>query len=84
MRVNTLPNPSEERQSRTLALVREETFLDIRSLTQRLDVSVATVRRDLDELEQAGLLRRTHGGAVSISQAGQDPRPRNPRGLPPD
>ena len=28
------------------------------------DVSVATVRRDLIELETAGALRRVHGGAV--------------------
>lgn len=35
-------------------------------LAKRLNVSEATVRRDLSELEQRGLLRRSHGGAVTI------------------
>jgi len=36
-------------------------------LAQRLNVSAATIRRDLSELEQEGLLRRTHGGAVPVA-----------------
>lgn len=35
-------------------------------LAKRLKVSEATIRRDLSELEQRGLLRRSHGGAVTI------------------
>src|ERR671916_978924 len=35
-------------------------------LARRLKVSAATIRRDLSELEQRGLLRRSHGGAVPI------------------
>lgn len=66
-------NTAEERQNKIVELVTEELFLDISSLTRRLGVSVATIRRDLDELEQAGFLRRTHGGAVSINQVAQDP-----------
>src|SRR5207344_2893814 len=34
-------------------------------LAGRLDVSAATIRRDLELLEEQRLLRRTHGGAVS-------------------
>ncbi len=40
--------------------------VSVETLSEQLDVSVVTIRRDLDELEQKGLLRRTHGGAVSI------------------
>lgn len=69
----SLLNAAEDRQARIVELLREETFLDIRTITERFDVSVATVRRDLGELEEAGLLRRTHGGAVSINQVAQDP-----------
>jgi DeoR family transcriptional regulator of aga operon len=36
-------------------------------LAKRLNVSAATIRRDLSELEQQGLLRRTHGGAVPVA-----------------
>jgi len=38
----------------------------VEELAEQLKVSVVTIRRDLDQLEQQGLLRRTHGGAVSI------------------
>lgn len=63
---------AEDRQGKIVELLREEPFVDIRSLTERFQVSVATVRRDLGELEQAGLLRRTHGGAVGLNQVAQD------------
>jgi DeoR/GlpR family transcriptional regulator of sugar metabolism len=39
-------------------------FID--SLCSLLNVSIATVRRDLQDLEEQGMMRRTHGGAVSI------------------
>jgi DeoR/GlpR family transcriptional regulator of sugar metabolism len=68
----SLFNTAEDRQAKIVSLLRDEQFVDIRGLTERLQVSVATVRRDLGELEEAGLLRRTHGGAVGTSQVGQD------------
>ncbi len=43
------------------------------TLSAQLDVSVVTIRRDLDTLEQKGLLRRTHGGAVSIEPLFYEP-----------
>lgn len=64
---------AEDRQGKIVDLVREANFVDLRTLTERLQVSVATIRRDLDELEEAGLLRRTHGGAISVNQVAQDP-----------
>ena len=45
-------------------------------LAERFQVSIDTVRRDLDQLDREGMLVRTHGGAVSISDV-----PRNDRGL---
>src|SRR5690606_5143684 len=68
-----LLNTAEDRQAKIVEQLREELFLDIRSITERFGVSVATVRRDLGELEEAGLLRRTHGGAVSTNQVAVDP-----------
>ena len=64
---------TEVRHERILEMLREANFVAIRNLTDVLEVSVATVRRDLDELQSAGRLRRTHGGAVSITQASNDP-----------
>ncbi|MGK9055325.1 DeoR/GlpR family DNA-binding transcription regulator [Neorhizobium petrolearium] len=68
-----LLNTAEDRQAKILELLNDELFLDIRTLTKRFQISVATARRDLGELEEAGLLRRTHGGAVSVNQVAQDP-----------
>ena len=68
-----LLNTSEDRQSRILSLLAQKQFLDLRALTEHCQVSVATIRRDLSDLEQAGLLRRTYGGAISINQVAQDP-----------
>ena len=38
-------------------------------LARRYDVTMETVRRDLAALEEAGKLRRVHGGAVTIEQS---------------
>lgn len=54
-------------------LVNENGHVTVQQLNQLLDVSEATIRRDLDELSQEGLLHRTHGGAVKVEQAGREP-----------
>lgn len=38
----------------------------VEELTELLGVSPATIRRDLEALEDAGQLRRVHGGAISV------------------
>jgi DeoR family fructose operon transcriptional repressor len=53
----------EERQSRILQYLQKVEFASLEELSNQLDVSVSTVRRDLTILEAAGILRRTHGGA---------------------
>lgn len=63
---------AEDRQAKIIEMLRAQNFVDIRTLTERFDISVATVRRDLGELEAAGILRRTHGGAVNINQVALD------------
>jgi len=52
------------RQSRLAALVREHGQMTVTELVTRLGVSRDTIRRDLQLLEQRGLLVRTHGGAI--------------------
>lgn len=61
-----------QRQARLIELLRTELFADIQILRERLGVSIATVRRDLSELESKGLLKRTHGGATVINQVTRD------------
>jgi len=41
-------------------------FVALSELVEQLAVSESTVRRDLEVLEEQGVLRRTHGGAVYV------------------
>ena len=52
------------RQTRLAALVRERGQITVADLVSRFGVSRDTIRRDLDALEQRGMLVRTHGGAI--------------------
>ncbi|RIJ78722.1 DeoR/GlpR transcriptional regulator [Nakamurella silvestris] len=45
----------------------------VADLARELGASEATIRRDLVEMDRAGLLRRTHGGAVRLSLRGREP-----------
>lgn len=55
---------AEERQQAIARLVSERGRVAVTSLAERYDVTTETVRRDLSSLEQLGLVRRVHGGAV--------------------
>ncbi|MGM0432755.1 MAG: DeoR/GlpR family DNA-binding transcription regulator [Spirochaetota bacterium] len=53
-----------DRQQRIKELIAEQGVVRVNELSDLFDVSVLTVRRDLDVLEQQGYLERSHGGAV--------------------
>lgn len=54
------------RSEKILRHLQHEGSVEVEELCSLLDVSIATVRRDLQELENRGLLRRTHGGAIMV------------------
>ena len=54
-----------ERWSRLLELLAAEGRLDVEDAATTLEVSPATIRRDLDELAEQQMLVRTRGGAVA-------------------
>ncbi|MEZ0069378.1 DeoR family transcriptional regulator of aga operon [Streptacidiphilus sp. MAP12-20] len=56
-----------DRFARILDHVARAGSADVHQLADLLGVSGATVRRDLQALDEQGLLRRTHGGAVTGS-----------------
>jgi DeoR/GlpR family transcriptional regulator of sugar metabolism len=60
----------EERREVVLRLLRTEGKLRASELSARLGVSLDTVRRDLQELAEAGRLRRVHGGALPLPPPG--------------
>ena len=57
-----------ERQQSIAAALEAAGRVSVSQLAADFDVTAETVRRDLDALEYAGLLRRVHGGAVSASR----------------
>ena len=55
---------ANERQFEILSLLRADGAVSAADLAARFEVSIETVRRDLLQLEQAGHIKRVHGGAV--------------------
>ncbi|MGA8868536.1 MAG: DeoR family transcriptional regulator, partial [Candidatus Sulfotelmatobacter sp.] len=54
--------PQDKQQVRFTAILtdlQQTGRVSVETLSEQLDVSVVTIRRDLDALEQKGLLRRT-------------------------
>lgn len=62
-----------KRQEQILEILRREGAVRFDALTQILRVSPATIRRDLEELETRGELRRVHGGAVPVEKLLDEP-----------
>lgn len=58
----------KERAKEILQVVQKEREVTVNQLSERFGVSEVTIRKDLDELERQGLLLRTHGGAVAITE----------------
>ncbi|MEV4312018.1 substrate-binding domain-containing protein [Actinocrispum sp. NPDC049592] len=58
--------PSDARRQRILAVVRSRGAARVADLAEELQVSIVTVRRDVEELARAGKLRRGHGVARSL------------------
>jgi len=69
-----LRGDKQETRLRTILTMLQQTgTVSVDELREKFDVSVVTVRRDLNVLEERGLLRRTHGGAESIEPLFYEP-----------
>lgn len=53
-----------ERLNRIKKIISDKKQIDVLTLSQELNVTEATIRRDLEKLENENFLKRTHGGAV--------------------
>jgi DeoR/GlpR family transcriptional regulator of sugar metabolism len=63
-----------DRRAEIIRLLRERGQVSVADLSSRLSVSEMTARRDLEFLEQEGLARRFHGGAVTtVSRSFETP-----------
>jgi DeoR/GlpR family transcriptional regulator of sugar metabolism len=55
-----------ERILKVQELFTHQEFVDFEQLCKVFGASKSSMRRDLLELEQKGLVRRVHGGAISL------------------
>ena len=58
-----------ERQHRVLEILRERRAAELEDLARELNVSVSTIRRDVDAMVRNGMVDRTHGGAMIRGEA---------------
>src|SRR5688572_16545167 len=55
-----------ERKSRLRELLAERGISDLDSLAAEVGVSPSTVRRDVQAMEEEGIVKRTHGGVIWV------------------
>lgn len=58
---------TEERQKHIDEHLAKVEFASLEELSELVDASISTVRRDLDIMESQGIVRRTHGGARLVN-----------------
>lgn len=63
----------EERHQEILNIIKINGRISINEIQEKFGISVESARRDLRILEEKGLLKRTHGGAITISQVNSLP-----------
>ena len=64
---------AEERQKAIAETIRQKGKITISEITETYGISDESARRDLRVLEAAGLCRRTHGGAIVLTQVSVRP-----------
>lgn len=66
---SSMPQTPAERRQAILDQVRDSGYVRAVDLTAALHVDSSTIRRDMERLERAGLIRRMHGGALPADPA---------------
>ncbi len=62
-----------QRRAKILDMVRQRGAASIQELSQDINVSAATIRRDLNYLSDQNYIERTHGGAVMVQLSAFEP-----------
>lgn len=69
------PTFAEERKQQILNLLHKNQKLVVPELCNYFGVSPSTIRNDLRDLQESGLLTRTHGGAICNNKVNLEPLP---------
>jgi DeoR family transcriptional regulator, fructose operon transcriptional repressor len=64
-------SPTKDRRGQILQEVLRSQFVTVASLARQFELSEVSIRRNLEHLEQAGLIKRVHGGAQALARPGQ-------------
>ncbi len=62
-----------QRQSRITEEIKRHGAVRVAELAELFDVSDMTIRRDLEVLQESGLLTKVHGGAVTSGRSAEEP-----------
>lgn len=68
-----IPLFAAERREKIIQLLDERSKVLVPDLCEHFNVSPATIRGDLRDLESEGRIRRTHGGAIPVGKAAFEP-----------
>jgi DeoR/GlpR family transcriptional regulator of sugar metabolism len=60
------------RRKEIIEILHMQQAIMVPDLSKRYGLTEETIRKDLEKLEKAGLLKRTHGGAVKLPDIGQE------------
>ncbi|MCS5422817.1 MULTISPECIES: DeoR/GlpR family DNA-binding transcription regulator [Psychrilyobacter] len=63
---------AEERKEKIIQLLEKNGNIKVSDLTRLFDVSLQTIRRDLEVLESEGLIKKVYGGAILKKKRVQD------------
>ncbi|MCL6086784.1 MAG: DeoR/GlpR family DNA-binding transcription regulator [Actinobacteria bacterium] len=63
---------TEERQNKIAELINLKGRITVPELAAEFNISEITIRRDLNDLENKGIIKRTHGGAISNPKSAQE------------
>lgn len=64
---------SDDRKEEILEMICRDNRVYVAELSEHFEVSEVTIRKDLQELEQRGVTKRVHGGAINIYNTGVEP-----------
>ncbi|MGB9682903.1 MAG: DeoR/GlpR family DNA-binding transcription regulator, partial [bacterium] len=59
--------------SKILEIINERKSITVQELSEILGVCEVTIRKDLNRLDEMGLVKRTHGGAIAITNVQFEP-----------
>lgn len=62
---------TSEREIKIYTYLKEKKLASVDELAKLLYASSASIRRDLDKLQQQGIVKRTHGGAVFVEKTSE-------------